>query len=585
MSTFVRQLVENYIPIALATFIEPFWLVLNRLLGLLQPYEELRKGNAQASKSIELDYSSLPPQLLLFRGLRARHFILTLLCSMVILASALSVALSGLMYEDTVDISHAGSFMSPHEALFKNLNGTGLPLNTNSTANSQGGTTSTPFYREMSNLTADTPLPAWADERYAYLPFDLSGANATATFRSTTHAFGADLRCKTLGITGDEKYTISFEPDAAVVHLAVILKKDEGTEINCTNSKPWTRSYSTAQTSLDYLRDSQPGHLALELNGMLSSNASNEDSLFCRQHMLAGWMRSNWEIIKGKGSGRSDRGLPDMRLISNNATILLCKPIIEIGPAEIVVDSTGRVQKLLSANTSSSDLDRYFSSTPPDLVAQANQFLVDSDATWHNDSYPSDYLNYLIREITNDTSLFDPALPVPSPEKASKYLANVYRRLFALLISTNTDYLFAPAKPDTKIQVKITKPETRILLSTPAFVVTQTILVAYICTTILFYTRRPWRLLPRLPSSVASNLTFLAGSRALADQAEIADADERRRVRMAWKWGYGSFRGADGRMHVGIEREPYVSVVTALQKKNLETKMRKRRDGVKNDER
>ncbi|CAK4033135.1 Hypothetical predicted protein [Lecanosticta acicola] len=577
-STMTRQVVENYIPIALATFLEPFWLVLNRLLGLLQPFEELRKGNASASNSIELDYSSLPPQLLLARALRAGHYVLGLLCSMALLANALSVALGGIMYEGTMSMTHTDIFICHKDARIRALNGTGLPFNTNQTANSQGGTTSAPFYREMSNLTAGTPLPPWADVQYAYVPIDISSANDTASLRLTTQAFGASLDCQAVQTTGDDRYTMSFDPDAAVIYLSLTVKNSEGQEIDCTNSKPWTRSYSTAQTSLDYVRDSQSGHVALELNGMLASNTSRENNLFCRQHFLSGWIRADWKAIGGKNASISDRGLPNMSLQSVNATLLLCKPLIHIGPAEIVVDSTGRVQRLLSANTTSSSspssLDQYFTSTPQDLIAQANQFLIDSDATWHNDAFPSDYINYLMREIQPDTSLLDPSSPVPPANRTAASLSEIYARLFAILLSTNADQLLVDTPQDKKTTVQITNPETRILISTPAFLVTELILLAYIATTILFYKRRPWRILPRLPSTVASNIAFFAGSRALQEQQTGMRREERKRTRESWRWGYGKFVDVTGKEGIGIEREPFVGVVSALQKKNVETRMR-----------
>jgi len=62
-SPVVTNIVLNYILVVFATFLDPFWVLLNRLLCVLEPFEELREGNGTASESLDLKYTSLPPQL------------------------------------------------------------------------------------------------------------------------------------------------------------------------------------------------------------------------------------------------------------------------------------------------------------------------------------------------------------------------------------------------------------------------------------------------------------------------------------------------------------------------------------------
>lgn len=475
---------------------------------------------------------------------------------MVLLANVLAVALGGLMYEDTASIITAAQVSQSLSPRFRNLDGTGTPFNGKQEINSQGGTTAEPFYREMSNLTANTPLPAWVDNQHAYLPVNLNGMNRTATIQFETIAIGADLRCESLNTHGANNYSLSFDEDASGISINVTLSRDDGSLAKCTNFRPWTRSY--ADSALNSLRDSQPGHVAVELNAMLSSRRTvPKDDLFCRQHILAGWARADWTVVVGKGAGNTVHGLPKMKLASMNQTMLLCRPTISIGTADIVVDSDGRVQRLLSANLSSTSLEQYLTSGSADLVAQANQFLIDSDSTWHNDSAPSDYNNYLMKKITGDTSLLDPAQPVPSPDVAAEAFATVYRRLFALLVGVNTNLLFEDAQDPVTVKARLVTPQTRIVLSTPAFIVVEAIFAIYIITTIFFYARRPWRILPRLPGSLASNIAFFAASSAF----EETTSGSRDGANASWRWGYGTFIGPDGRCHIGIEREPYVNTL------------------------
>lgn len=556
-STFVRQLVENYIPILIATFLEPFWLVLNRLSGLLLPFEQMRKGNAPGIKSIELDYSSLPPQLLFVRAFRAGHYILVALCFMVLLANVLSVALSGLMYEGEAVIHHSGSATQLKIAQFKALNATGLPFNTNQAANSQGDSTSEPFYRLMSNLTAGTPLPAWSDKHFAYVPMNISSSESNATVQVKTQAFSAPTKCRTLHTEGKERYSIKYSADASEADLTLTLETDDGSTTSCTNLKSWMRTFSGTESALHGIRQPHPGHSAVEMNSMLAStqNGSQYD-VFCREHFFAAWIRADWKKINDT---ENLHGYYNLELLSSNSTAIVCRPSIEVANVEVLVDQAGQVQNISSIKNSASPLADHFITTPADLIAQANQFLIDSDATWHDDSAPSDFNNYLIQKSHN-VSFFNASEPPPAPEIASKYFAELYEQLFAILVSTNTNLLLEDVPPDTDpIDATLLRTETRIFFSTPAFVVTETILLVYIFTTMLFYARRPWRVLPRLPSTVASNIAFFAASRALYEIG--TGSREVLEDRKTWRWGYGTFVGRDGKMHTGIEREPFVKVL------------------------
>ncbi|EME42944.1 hypothetical protein DOTSEDRAFT_88953 [Dothistroma septosporum NZE10] len=565
-SDFVRQLVENYLPIALATLVEPFWLVLNRLMCLLQPFEELRKSSMASSNAVDLDYSSLPPHFMSVRAFRAGQMLLGIVCLMTLLANALSVALSGLMYEGTVSISHGAGLHVAKAFQFGSLNGTAPPFNSDVASTTEIDTTSESFYRLMSNLTADTPLPAWSDTDFAYQAADLSGINENTTVDIDVGAVGATTTCRALANQGVENYTLIYNNDAAEAAITVHINTNEAGVISCTNWRPWTRSNAAPGSS--YVANPQPGRSALELNAWLSSRkTAPKYDLFCRQHILAGWIRAEFEIIEG--AELTYRGFPQMKAISSNETMLLCRPTIMTGSATIQADSKGQIHQNLGASTGPGDRSK-FNTTEEDLVGQVNQFLVDSDATWHEDAYPSDYMNYLIGKLTNDTSMFNASLPNPSPEKAAKHFDDLYRRLFAILISTNADRLFENNTSSALLKAQVVVPETRILFSTPAFIVTEAILVCYMLTTIAFYFKRPWRILPRLPATVASNVAFFAASRALWElsaRQRLDGSQDMKNVRASWTWGYGTFVGMDGRRHIGIERDPLVAV---LQKSDLQ---------------
>ncbi|KAF2824129.1 hypothetical protein CC86DRAFT_408236 [Ophiobolus disseminans] len=96
-NNFAQNLIREYLPTAIATMIEPGWILINRLLCMLQPLEALQ-GSRSASKTISLNYNSLPPQLTIFRAIRAGHFTLASVCAMALLANLLATAFAGLLF-------------------------------------------------------------------------------------------------------------------------------------------------------------------------------------------------------------------------------------------------------------------------------------------------------------------------------------------------------------------------------------------------------------------------------------------------------------------------------------------------------
>lgn len=95
----VRSIIENFAPTLFATFLEPVWVILNRLLCLLYPFEQLRRGNAKQVSSVGAKYTSLPPQLTVWRALRSGHFLLASVCLITLSANVLAIVLSALFSE------------------------------------------------------------------------------------------------------------------------------------------------------------------------------------------------------------------------------------------------------------------------------------------------------------------------------------------------------------------------------------------------------------------------------------------------------------------------------------------------------
>ncbi|GME60483.1 uncharacterized protein LTHEOB_6226 [Neofusicoccum parvum] len=179
---------------------------------------------------------------------------------------------------------------------------------------------------------------------------------------------------------------------------------------------------------------------------------------------------------------------------------------------------------------------------------------------WHNDSFADDYYNYLIKETYNTTRFLDPGTTVPSFGEAAERFANIYTELVALSFSANAALLFPPATGLTVEGYNI-RPETRIFMSTPMFIIAETTIGLYIIVSLMVFSRRPWRFLPRLPTTIASILAYFAASHAVLDlrgtSAMPAGTRNQHVEQMGYKYGFGSFIGTDRRAHIGIERQPF----------------------------
>jgi hypothetical protein len=118
-------------------------------------------------------------------------------------------------------------------------------------------------------------------------------------------------------------------------------------------------------------------------------------------------------------------------------------------------------------------------------------------------------------------------------------------------------------------------PERRLFVSMPMFIISEAILCTYVLVAAMVYVRRPGQYLARMPTSIASVIALFAASAAVIDMQNTSHLDKKGRARHLEKvdarYGYGSFiGGGDGRVHIGIEKTPFVRVrskTTWLKKK------------------
>jgi hypothetical protein len=370
----VRQIIENYIPTALATLIEPVWVLVNRLLCMLQPLEELRGGNAVARRSIDADYSTLPPQLVIFKALRSSHFKLAAVCAMALLANILAVAFSGLFQELTTLVPRTLDMIPPYESKFVVVNGTVSPdLRTEFEFTLSGAFTGgkgmNQFMVAESNYTAGTPLPPWTDNQFLYIPFvDAHDIGETEGVEAQTMAFGAAIECNKVDnadYRADLLRTSHSDVDANVT-LTVF---DAATNTRVTCEPYYTPLYSGPERIGYPDQDCQAGKLAMEIIFRLSpnSNATVAERRICEQYVVLGYVRGDEKLCNKFGTTELD---------DQSAVLVTCKSRLVAGEAHVRVDRDGRVQNVselsVSSNLSTDFLSKHFSAPNNTYVTLIN---------------------------------------------------------------------------------------------------------------------------------------------------------------------------------------------------------------------
>jgi hypothetical protein len=538
---FIRQMIENYIPTIIATLIEPVWVVLNRLTCMFQPFEELRNGNAPARQSIDLKYASLPPQFSLFRALGAKHFVLSAICAMALLANVLAVAFSGLLNEETIAVAHGANATSVYNAQLK------LDM-----VNITDRSNPSPFYYAMANFTSGTPMPQWTDDFAFYLP---SSHHAQLNQSDQLQlqeipALAASLHCEPVGHSHEHSWNFTIASFAETWSSEANVTVD----IAGRHQDPQRCLADTSLGSGSTWPCSSQQPMAIEYMVPLSGAEASESDP-CKGLLLAVWAR----VVPSRLCGETPYTLSD-----DETTAMLCKPRVTIQSTNVTLTGEHRV-----LNAESNAMPEDFAGSD-ELVEQAtdalwrtNRFelndVIFNGGVWHNDSFPSDWHSYVMKMMNPHAGFLDPALPPPDFDLIADIFTRAYQKTFAIWLSLDHERLLelAPENDGSIISAIIRRPEIRIVVSHPMMMLSSSILGLYIIVAVAVYARRPGKFLPRQPLTMASDIALFAASKAVGE-TEADDMSKSGRENEEQRFGYGSFIGVDGRPHVGVEKVPFV---------------------------
>lgn len=525
----VLQILENYIPTAFATFSEPFWVLLNRFLCLLQPFKVLSKGKGEASKSIDTTYTAIPPQLAVWRALKARHLMLAMLCVIALLSNLLAVGLGALFNEAQTAASYNAVFTPNIAARFDNQSvfdfqlflGNLIIATPFSSSNYQD-----PFYTVMANISSGTPLLPWTSPDYFFQPHTVDSggkSNSSSTYVVSTQGFGINANCT------------AIQP----VKLANMTLPDVGHPCSAMDSFVENAPRPSGQAAIEYCDTSSS--ITIDRIGGVQREFNSST---CGTAIAWGWGRSPGNSTKEDIEG----------------SFAFCLPYIETATFNVRHDAEGYVlaYERTSNITAYTDHDDQANEPMFEMIAYMNYLIDEGELTWHNDTLTSDWMNYLLAISLPSRDFLDPTKPAPDPNTLIPTLEKVYRQVFAVLLSLNQQ-LFAPADTSVSVQGQKLTNETRIFMDRNAFIITMTVLGLDIIAVIIFYSRGIIFNLPRIPTTIGSVLAYVSASHMLVDEEPSSPGEEEGAEKKTYS--FGRYIGVDQKVHLGIDSDPHVALI------------------------
>ena len=495
---------------------------------------------------------------------KSRHYLMATVCVIAVSTNILAVSLSGIFTENPVTVNQP-------------INGTQNVLPKIGAIKYSDQPFRDHFNVAQSNLSHNTTLPAWTDRDRYYIPFSFPKPKQNTSsgqpllfqkIQGSTIGFGTDVTCSNLSSDSTGENSIFLRPrfdtftNSTGIQIITTHRLSNGTVVKCiptmySEISPLAGDNPASGFAFDFVSTTEA-----------HDNEDSQSNSFCPLQVIAGWIRStNTTLYQGVKPNPSF-----------TSTFVTCRPHLSVATYQVSIDIGGRIIDSKLVGAPFKELAPYISApqTEENLMRQAVDLVTSYNAfsRWHNDTFTSDYINSLLGMKLKSNRLVNPAYPVPEPNEVVVIMQELYQLLFAINLGLLSDQAFNASSDSNLIQLQAVMTETRLFISPPMFKLTLVLLGLQLIVAFLYYSNRPKRFLPRMPTSIASIIAFVSASRALSDFDGTGNkAGEQMR------YGYGRFVGMDGKTHVGIERQRNV---VPLESENPD--VRRRRWGWKGDE-
>jgi hypothetical protein len=301
----------------------------------------------------------------------------------------------------------------------------------------------------------------------------------------------------------------------------------DGSNINFTTSHQLNNTTWVTYTGSDMKNSFNPevvgsnnfttGPSVFEVMNRMKALNGTDDGGFCSTLVVAGWIRVN-PVTSTETAGRSAPTFGG----TFNSKFIGCKPQLTVGTFDAYVDleghilratRTGNLSQLLAQNSLNTSIDNFILDTNNQIFPAQGGY---TGLVWHNDSFTSDWVNSLLGYTIHSDSFVNLLSPLPDSQNATALLQGVYKQLFALLLSLDTNVLSNASEP-VPITLAVNFLEPRLFISPPMFKITIVLLALQLIVAVLYYVYRPIPFLPRIPTSIASIVSYISANHALDD--------------------------------------------------------------------
>lgn len=494
------------------------------------PYSALVRGQASSKRSLALDYDIAPAHFQLLHAWRVRDVSLAALTMAILATNVLAAALSGLFSGSSapVQVHITGTTTSQ-------------PIITGSFRRKQ----EEGFYRllasHIDNMTV--PAPSWTTPTHYILPVTFTPPSTLLNASLPTLGLGATITCSVLA--------------PGTVNIYCTATND--TRIPCivnTSTFPSARAIDIDDPCWDLhpLRTYDEYEDADIMAGMVGMGVFAR-SQSCENTFFVLWAEN--PAVPNPG----DKA--DEELYSNtwDSAVLRCSADAEIVKLSATVDRDWRVlasDGVLEPgqlDNGSELIDSFTASIAP-IVMKQNVAGQSSLTVW---------MDYLLRTLHPEIVQQGANLTkIPDREVLPGAFEDLYRRLFAVSLSLDAGEMLGVSGSEEVMVTAILKDE-RMVVSVAMFAVAAAI-VGYtvLLLLVLYYggTGGSWRAVVHEPVSLAGMWAGLYASdvKRVCGELQARGPRERAEVlkRRQGRYSYGTFRGADGKTHVGVFSERVV---------------------------
>jgi hypothetical protein len=513
-------------------------------------------------------------------AVRNRHFRLASLSFVAILANVLTIALSSIFVirQTTIPIDvNAIQVYSP--VLNASILRSSLTFETgmNSAVDANGE----PFQFLLSNITTGTPLPPWTKNERYYLPVNFTlEEDMSENHRLTTLGFESATDCTVLmELQGTFAYEFSLNSDATQIKFQTTENFPNGTKAECFFPMGMTDDTITFAdmnhpTTQIFVSGNPAGQTAVETFTISYPGFGNhyENKIGYKDQFVGFWARANISLsdklsivngpAKTENIGFTTSATANTTSVSLEKLVIVCKPRTYAASYNVTLGPKGQVLSAVEIPNSTFAVNDTITNGIFDQLGTPFTY-PNNLLTWHNDSRARDWMSFFVSKIAKSDSLLDPTAPLPDGNELGKRVSDVFRRLFALTMAVNQNAFIELQEPIPVDSQRLMTVD-RVFLSAVMYKIALVILCIDIVVVLNINVRMPKPFLPRMPTNIASFISFFAASyfaQELAEEARTCETPEELVGRLRnsdQRFGFGNFVGTDGRCHVGIEREPLV---------------------------